>query len=164
MAVLMLDWGKMLIFRSIKNQKLKGILYPLSLVFLLIIFVVPASFSQTDSTSLDEIPFDFPIVIRYKNNSSELSHVNRYRLSVLADYLINHPNQKIIIEGHVCCGPAKAVSKRRARGVFRQLRKLNVPKEQMSYIGKSFDEPKVAKEKNEQDKDMNRRVEIELVR
>lgn len=124
---------------------------------------IPKGYSQVDSTSTEEIPFDFPIIIRYKNNSSELSHVNRYRLSVLADYLINHSNQQIIIEGHVCCGPAPGVSKRRARGVYRQLRKLDVPKNQMSYIGKSFDEPKVLKEKNEQDKDMNRRVEIELV-
>ncbi len=125
---------------------------------------IPQVYSQDDTTSTEEVPFDFPIIIRYKNNSSELSHVNRYRLSVLADYLINHSNQQIIIEGHVCCGPAPRVSKRRARGVYSQLRKLDVPKNQMSYIGKSFDEPKVLKEKNEQDKNMNRRVEIELVK
>ena len=136
----------------------------LRFLFIFFVFFISLTdcFSQTDSTTLEEIPFDFPIVIRYKNNSSELSHVNRYRLTVLADYLINHPNRKIIIEGHVCCGPAPGVSKRRARGVYRQLRKLDVPKNQMSYIGKSFDEPKVLKEKNEQDKDMNRRVEIDL--
>lgn len=133
-------------------------------IFILFLLSNIALFAQTDSTTIEELPFDFPIVIRYKNNSAEISHVNRYRLSVLADYLIEHSKQKIIIEGHVCCGPAPRVSKRRARGVYRQLRKLDVPKEQMTYIGKSFEEPKVAKEKNEQDKDMNRRVEIELVR
>jgi outer membrane protein OmpA-like peptidoglycan-associated protein len=42
------------------------------------------------------------------------------------------------------------------------LRKLKVPREQMEYIGRSFDAPKVEKEKNEADKDMNRRVEIIL--
>ena len=42
------------------------------------------------------------------------------------------------------------------------LRKLEVPKEQMKYVGRSFDAPKVEKEKNETDKDMNRRVEIIL--
>ena len=144
------------------NQKTFGRKIQL-LFFLFLIFCSSSAYTQADSLVSEEAPFDFPIVIRYKNNSSELSHVNRYRLAILADYLIRNSNQKILIEGHVCCGPAKAVSKRRARGVYRLLRKLDVPKEQMTYVGKSFDEPKVAKEKNEQDKDMNRRVEIELI-
>jgi outer membrane protein OmpA-like peptidoglycan-associated protein len=147
---------------NINYSIFKAVFRIVVLLFVSFLLTISTALSQTDSASTEEIPFDFPIIIRYKNNSSELSHVNRYRLSVLADYLINHANQKIIIEGHVCCGPAPGVSKRRARGVYRQLRKLDVPKEQMSYIGKSFDEPKVLKEKNEQDKDMNRRVEIEL--
>jgi outer membrane protein OmpA-like peptidoglycan-associated protein len=146
----------------INHSAFKTVFRIVILLFISFLLTISTALSQTDSASTEEVPFDFPIIIRYKNNSSELSHVNRYRLSVLADYLINHSNQQIIIEGHVCCGPAPRVSKRRARGVYRQLRKLDVPKEQMSYIGKSFDEPKVLKEKNEQDKDMNRRVEIEL--
>jgi outer membrane protein OmpA-like peptidoglycan-associated protein len=146
----------------INHSAFKTVFRIVVLLFISFLLTISTALSQTDSASTEEIPFDFPIIIRYKNNSSELSHVNRYRLSVLADYLINHSNQQIIIEGHVCCGPAPRVSKHRARGVYRQLRKLDVPKEQMSYIGKSFDEPKVLKEKNEQDKDMNRRVEIEL--
>ena len=148
----------------INHSAFKTVFRIVVLLFISFLMSISSALSQTDSASTEEIPFDFPIIIRYKNNSSELSHVNRYRLSVLADYLINHSNQKIIIEGHVCCGPAPRVSKRRARGVYRQLRKLDVPKNQMSYTGKSFDEPKVLKEKNEQDKDMNRRVEIELVK
>jgi outer membrane protein OmpA-like peptidoglycan-associated protein len=147
---------------NINYSIFKAVFRIVVLLFVSFLLTISTALSQTDSASTEEIPFDFPIIIRYKNNSSELSHVNRYRLSVLADYLINHSNQQIIIEGHVCCGPAPGVSKRRARGVYRQLRKLDVPKNQMSYIGKSFDEPKVLKEKNEQDKDMNRRVEIEL--
>jgi outer membrane protein OmpA-like peptidoglycan-associated protein len=149
---------------NINYSIFKAVFRIVVLLFVSFLLTISTALSQTDSASTEEVPFDFPIIIRYKNNSSELSHVNRYRLSVLADYLINHPNQQIIIEGHVCCGPAPHVSKRRARGVYRQLRKLDVPKNQMSYIGKSFDEPKVLKEKNEQDKDMNRRVEIELVK
>ncbi len=148
---------------NINHSAFKTVFRIVVLLFISFLLSISSALSQTDSASTEEIPFDFPIIIRYKNNSSELSHVNRYRLSVLADYLINHSNQQIIIEGHVCCGPAPRVSKRRAHGVYRQLRKLDVPKNQMSYIGKSFDEPKVLKEKNEQDKDMNRRVEIELV-
>jgi outer membrane protein OmpA-like peptidoglycan-associated protein len=104
------------------------------------------------------------MIIRYENNKAEISHVNRLRLQVLAEYMIAHPSMKILIEGHVCCAPAKAVSRRRARSVYNYLRDLEVPKEQLEYIGKSFDEPKVLKEKTEADKDLNRRVEIELIR
>lgn len=121
------------------------------------------SFGQQDTVN-NEAPIDFPIVIYYQNNSSSISHVNRLRLSILSEYLIENPSLKISIEGHVCCGPDYKVSKRRAKGVFKMLRKLDVPKEQMSFVGKSFDEPKVAKEKNETDKDLNRRVEIKMIK
>jgi outer membrane protein OmpA-like peptidoglycan-associated protein len=119
--------------------------------------------SAQSDTSAQELPFEFPLIIRYQNNSAAISHVNRLRLSILADYLKEVPSKKIRIEGHVCCGPDMRVSKKRAKRVYKMLRKLGVPKEQMTYIGRSFDEPKVPKEKNETDKDMNRRVEIELL-
>lgn len=121
------------------------------------------TYCQKDSTVTDELPYSFPMIIRYENNKAEISHVNRLRLQVLAEYMIAHPTMKILIEGHVCCAPAKAVSRRRARSVYRYLRKLEVPINQMSFVGKSFDEPRVPKEKTELDKDMNRRVEIELL-
>jgi outer membrane protein OmpA-like peptidoglycan-associated protein len=121
------------------------------------------SYAQEDSTVMDELPYSFPMIIRYENNKAEISHVNRLRLRVLAEYMITHPSMKILIEGHVCCAPAKAVSKRRARSVYKFLVKLEVPKHQMDFVGKSFDEPKILKEKTEADKDMNRRVEIELI-
>ncbi len=130
---------------------------------ILLLFISGISFAQEDSIA-PEVPFEFPLIIRYQNNSAAISHVNRLRLSILADYLKEVPAQKILIEGHVCCGPDLRVSKKRARRVYKMLRKLGVPKEQMSYVGRSFDEPKVPKEKNEADKDMNRRVEIELLR
>lgn len=133
----------------------------LQIVFILL-STVPL-FSQSDSSKTDELPYSFPMIIRYENNKAVISHINRLRLRILAEYMIAHPNMKILIEGHVCCAPAKAVSRRRARSVYKYLRSFDVPKQQMSYIGKSFDEPKILKEKTELDKDMNRRVEIELI-
>lgn len=120
-------------------------------------------FSQEDSSFYADAPLSFPITIYYQNNSAEISHVSRLRLSVLAEYLQENKDRRIIIEGHVCCGPAQRVSKRRARSVYKYLIKLKVPREQMKYVGKSFDEPKVKKEKSEADKDLNRRVEIRLL-
>ena len=128
------------------------------------LLVFGSTYCQLDSTAIDELPYSFPMIIRYENNKAEISHVNRLRLQVLAEYMIAHPSMKILIEGHVCCAPAKAVSRRRARSVYNYLIDLEVPKEQLEYIGKSFDEPKVLKEKTEADKDLNRRVEIELIR
>jgi outer membrane protein OmpA-like peptidoglycan-associated protein len=85
-------------------------------------------------------------------------------LTVLAEYLSENPSYKIIIEGHVCCGPALRMSRKRAKSVYKYLIKIGAPKEQMSYVGKSFDEPLIPKERNEAEKDINRRVEIELVK
>jgi outer membrane protein OmpA-like peptidoglycan-associated protein len=130
-------------------------------IFLFTFFLGFLSSAQTDPLS-SELPFDFPLIIRYQNNSAAISHVNRLRLRLLSEFLIEHPSQKILIEGHVCCGPDMRVSRKRAKKVYKMLRKLEVPKEQMKYVGRSFDAPKVEKEKNETDKDMNRRVEIYL--
>lgn len=110
-----------------------------------------------------EAPLTFPIVIHYMNNSAEISHVNRFRLKVLSEYLIENPTFKIIIEGHVCCGPDFPVSRKRAKTVYNSLVQLGVPRNQMSYVGKSNTEPKVLKEKSEEDKDKNRRVEIKII-
>ena len=135
---------------------------------LLIVFMLIGVYgflsAQEDSTVALDTPLHFPITISYQNNSAEISHVSRLRLAILADYLKENPTYKVVIEGHVCCGPQKRMSKKRARSVFKYLLKIGAPKAQMSYVGKSFDEPIVPREKNEFDKDRNRRVEIELVR
>jgi outer membrane protein OmpA-like peptidoglycan-associated protein len=116
-----------------------------------------------DSTDREDFPLNFPMVISYQNNSAKLSHINRLRLQILADFMNENSDVKIVIEGHVCCGPAPRMSKKRAKSVYKMLKKYGAPKDQMTYVGKSFDEPIVLKERSEQDKDLNRRVEIELV-
>lgn len=138
---------------------LKGTSVKLVGVFLL----VGLHSSAQDSTDREDFPLNFPLVISYQNNSAELSHINRLRLQILADYMQENSKVKIVIEGHVCCGPAPKMSKKRAKSVYKMLKKYGAPKDQMTYVGKSFDEPIVLKERSEQDKDLNRRVEIELI-
>ena len=138
---------------------LKGTSVKLVGVFLL----VGLYSSAQDSTDREDFPLNFPLVISYQNNSAELSHINRLRLQILADYMRENSKVKIVIEGHVCCGPAPKMSKKRAKSVYKMLKKYGAPKDQMTYVGKSFDEPIVLKERSEQDKDLNRRVEIELI-
>ena len=132
-----------------------------SIICFTLVLIGFISTAQTDSLST-ELPFDFPLIIRYQNNSASISHVNRLRLNILSEYLREVPSQQILIEGHVCCGPDMRVSRKRAKRVYKMLRKLGVPKNQMEYVGRSFDAPKIEKEKNEADKNLNRRVEIHL--
>lgn len=120
-------------------------------------------YCQEDSTVQEDAPLSFPITIYYQNNSAEISHVSRLRLVILTDYLNENPQKKIVIEGHVCCGPDMRMSRKRAKSVYKHLLRIGAPKNQMTFVGKSFDEPKIIKERNEFDKNMNRRVEIELV-
>lgn len=133
------------------------------IVLMLIGFCVKAQDIDSLDNPFKDAPLTFPIVIHYENVSANISHVSRLRLKVLAEYLQENPSYSIVIEGHVCCGPAERLSIKRARAVYQHLLKLEVNREQMSYIGKSFSEPIVKVEKNEQDKERNRRVEIELI-
>lgn len=134
------------------------------LVFAILALISPGLFAQEDSTVIEDAPLSFPITIYYQNNSAEISHVSRLRMVILTEYLQENPNKHIVIEGHVCCGPDKRMSRKRAKSVYKHMLKLGAPKTQMSYIGKSFDEPKVKKERNELEKNLNRRVEIEISR
>ncbi len=133
------------------------------LLYILVLLSFNSLCQEIEDNPFKDAPLTFPIVIHYENVSANISHVSRLRLKVLAEYLQENPNFSIIIEGHVCCGPADRLSTKRARAVYKHLLKLEVNREQMSYIGKSFTEPIVKVEKNEQDKERNRRVEIELI-
>lgn len=129
-----------------------------------VIFSIPFCFysQSTDDNPFKDAPLTFPIVIHYENVSSEISHVSRLKLAVLAEYLNENPSYSVTIVGHVCCGPAPRLSKKRAKSVYNYLVDIGVSRNQMTYLGKSFDEPIVKVEKTEQDKERNRRVEIEI--
>ena len=133
------------------------------LLYILVLLSFNSLCQEIEDNPFKDAPLTFPIVIHYENVSANISHVSRLRLKVLAEYLQENPSFSIVIEGHVCCGPADRLSTKRARAVYKHLLKLEVNREQMSYIGKSFSEPIVKVEKNEQDKERNRRVEIELI-
>lgn len=147
---------------DVKKSRTLGILSSFLVSSFLLFLTTFNSFAQEDSTVVLDAPLSFPITIYYQNNSADISHVSRLRLRILTEYLQENPKINIIIEGHVCCGPDLRMSKKRAKSVYKHLLKLGAPKKQMKFIGKSFDEPKVRKEKSEADKNMNRRVEIEI--
>jgi outer membrane protein OmpA-like peptidoglycan-associated protein len=69
---------------------------------------------------------------------------------------------KIMIEGHVCCGPDQTLSNNRAIRVHNYLVDLGIDKSRMQFEGFSNTRPRV-KEINDRMMQFNRRVEVRLL-
>jgi len=80
----------------------------------------------------------------------------------LAKILKDNPEFKIMIEGHVCCGPDQTLSNNRAIRVHNYLVDLGIDKDRMQFKGFSNSRPRV-KEYNAKMMQLNRRVEIRLL-
>lgn len=79
--------------------------------------------------------------------------------------LVSYPPLKIEIQAHICCNPDKNgienLSEKRAKAIYRYLTKSGISKKRLSY--KFFGSTKPIypiPEKNEQEKQANRRIEI----
>lgn len=77
----------------------------------------------------------------------------------LAEYMKQHPEKKLMILGHVCCTDDKAISVKRAKRVYDDLKKQKISKTRLSYKGLSNTVPLV-EEVNEKTRQQNRRVEV----
>jgi outer membrane protein OmpA-like peptidoglycan-associated protein len=96
-------------------------------------------------------------------------------LEVLAETLADNPNVKIRIEGHVCCVPAAArdaidddtgyeeLSVRRALAIREYLVTHGIDPGRLKYAGYGHRQPLVQVERNEEDANQNRRVEIRVI-
>lgn len=89
----------------------------------------------------------------YKDAESEQQVV------YLAEYLKKYPNKKVTILGHVCCSNSQAVSNKRAKRVYDDLRKYKISKKRMMYKGMSNRYPLV-EEIDAKTEQQNRRVEV----
>ncbi len=69
------------------------------------------------------------------------------------------PNLHLIISGHTCCKDKVALSKKRAKSVYRALRKIGIPRSKMMYEGCGNKRPLVL-EVDEAARQKNRRVEV----
>ena len=78
----------------------------------------------------------------------------------LGDFLTKYPELSVLIRGHVCCGPNKKLSKKRAKKVFKSLKEMGIRKKRISFKGMSNNEPAVSPEETEKDRQMNRRVDV----
>lgn len=97
-------------------------------------------------------------------------------LEDLAKSLIDHPDVKIRIEGHVCCVPAtvrdaidddtglEELSLMRALAIRDYLLRKGIAPERLKYAGFGHKYPIVPVERTEEDANQNRRVEIRIVK
>jgi outer membrane protein OmpA-like peptidoglycan-associated protein len=100
--------------------------------------------------------------IQFVEGKSQLLESSQKEVKKLADYLKENPKVKAEIRGHVCCGNNMAISKMRAKTVYKRLIKLGVKKDRLSYVGRSNLEPIVFPEKTNADRQKNRRVDVKF--
>lgn len=106
--------------------------------------------------------------LNFYNMSNELLPESRPVMIELITILNKYPNLKIEIQGHICCQVDEEkdfnVSLERAKMVHFILRKNNIAKERLSY--KSFEGKNPIypiPENTEEERESNRRVEIQIV-
>lgn len=83
----------------------------------------------------------------------------------LYNIMLNNPNLEIAIEGHICCQPVDIdnLSEMRAKTVYDFLLKKGIAANRMSYKGFGHTRP-LNQELTNEEKQMNRRVEIRVVK
>lgn len=77
----------------------------------------------------------------------------------LYEYMVVHPELKALIRGHVCCSNNLALSKARAKMVYKDLIKKGISPERLTYDGFGNSIP-LQKEKDEASMQANRRVDV----
>jgi outer membrane protein OmpA-like peptidoglycan-associated protein len=105
--------------------------------------------------------------IYFFNNSARVVPKSEPTLYELLCIMNDNPNLKIEIQGHICCKKPEdfdAISTARARTVYNYLIRKRVNRERMTFKGYGVTRPiHPIPEKNAQEEDDNRRVEIMIV-
>ena len=112
---------------------------------------------KKDSLGPNEYLFDFNM--KYTGSESQVDPNYQY----LLDYLVEQINKESIhvhVRGHVCCGPAYRLSKKRARKAYRYLIRAGADKSKLSFGGYSDDRPLVWPENSKEAEVANRRVDF----
>ena len=101
--------------------------------------------------------------IKFVEGKSKIKKESIGEIDRLFNYLSGNSNLTILIRGHVCCGNNDRISKKRAKAVFKELRKRGIANNRMEYVGMSNRDPLVYPEKSNNDRQKNRRVDIKLM-
>lgn len=106
----------------------------------------------------DGVPVTLPLY--FKGNKGIMKEESLPALDQLYRTMASYPNLTLHIRGHVCCGNKMGLSRKRAKAVYKYLRKKGIAKNRISYKGYSNSQPLVTPEKTESDRAKNRRVDV----
>jgi outer membrane protein OmpA-like peptidoglycan-associated protein len=130
----------------------------ISVLFLFIVLHVRAETSVPSPT--DSIGYVYEFDMKYVGSTSHIDENYQYVLGHLIELLNKDKDLLIHVRGHVCCGPSKRLSKKRARKVYKFLKRSGIDKKRISYKGYSDTLPLISPEKTEEDEIRNRRVDF----
>lgn len=115
---------------------------------------------ESGTVSNDSSTFLFEYDMRYIGSNTRIDPNYQYVLDYLIESIQKNPSWTVHVRGHVCCGPSKKISKRRAKKVYRFLKKNGIPKMRLTYKGYSDSLPLAFPEKTSEDEQKNRRVDF----
>ncbi len=98
--------------------------------------------------------------IKYLGESIHVDPTYQYVIGYLVELMAENPKWTLLVRGHVCCGPAMKVSKKRACKAYKLLIEYGIDKERLRYEGFSDIKPLIFPEKTEEDAAKNRRVDF----
>lgn len=134
--------------------------FKLLLFFLLVGLTSFNALAQSRSDTSYRYEYD----LKYIGANSAIDPHYQYILEALIEKMLQDTTLHLHVRGHVCCGPSKRLSKKRARKVYRYLKKAGIPQERISYKGYSDTAPLAFPEKTEEDEAANRRVDFIISR
>ncbi|MDX2359442.1 MAG: OmpA family protein [Crocinitomicaceae bacterium] len=119
-------------------------------------------YSETADIEEETVLQDKPVIlpIKFKEGTFKIENDSEQYLENLYQMLVDNPNLTAHIRGHVCCNNSRSKSKRRAKVVFKYLKKKGIDKKRLSFEGYSNWEPLVYPEATKADRAANRRVDI----
>jgi outer membrane protein OmpA-like peptidoglycan-associated protein len=112
--------------------------------------------------------------LQFKPGRSVLVKSSIPKVKKLLQILRDHPSLVIELQGHVCCAPKgrdgidldtkeENLSVRRAEFIYEYLNRNGIDSSRMTYRGFARNQPLYPLERNEEERKMNRRVEIKII-
>jgi outer membrane protein OmpA-like peptidoglycan-associated protein len=99
-------------------------------------------------------------------NTFAIMPQSRAKMYELLTVMKSYPDMKIQIQGHICCvtKDVRDLATQRAKAIYKFLEYNEIDKSRMTFVGYGSDRPLYSiPEKSEQEREANRRVEIEIV-
>jgi outer membrane protein OmpA-like peptidoglycan-associated protein len=99
-------------------------------------------------------------------NTFAIMPQSRAKMYELLTVLKSYPDMKIQIQGHICCvtKDVRDLATQRAKAIYKFLEYNEIDKSRMAFVGYGSDRPLYPiPEKSEEEREANRRVEIEII-